>query len=143
MTIEQKNEFVKRIISVSPDDKAKFGQMNVSQMICHCADQLRMAFGEIEGLKRQNVDLAKLQEMRTKGETLPTVDGLDQVAGDGTKPTEFENDKKILIDYLERYFSTDDNYKFSFHPYFGDCDKVRWDKLVVHHLNHHLGQFER
>jgi hypothetical protein len=117
--------------------------MNVFQMICHCADQFRMLFGEIEGLKRQEVDLNKLKEISMRNETLPTVDGLDQVAGDGTKPTEFEKDKSILITYLNRFYDTDVKYKFSFHPYYGEIDKSQWERLIIHHLNHHLNQFGR
>ena len=41
MTVGKRNEFVERILSVRPDDKAEFGRMNVSQMICHCADQYK------------------------------------------------------------------------------------------------------
>ena len=63
MTIENRDEFIVRILSVSANDKPNFGKMNVFQMICHCADQFRMMFGEIDGLRRQNVDLAILKEM--------------------------------------------------------------------------------
>ena len=71
--------------------------MTVFQMVCHCTDQFRMMFGEIEVLKRQNVDLVKLREMIAKKETVPTVEGLDQIAGGGTKPTSLDNDKEKLI----------------------------------------------
>jgi hypothetical protein len=143
MEIEKKEEFIKRIISVSENDKAGFGQMNVFQMICHCADQFRIMFGEIDGLRRQDVDVAKLREMAMRKETVPTVDGLDQVAGKGTKPTSFEKDKEILISYLNRFYEVDEKYKFSFHPYYGDIDKSQWERLIIHHLDHHLNQFGR
>lgn len=143
MTTERKEEFINRIRTVSNDDIAKFGQMNVFQMICHCADQFRMLFGEIEGLKRQNVDLAKLKEMAARNETLPTVEGLDQVAGGGTKPTDFSKDKETLISYLNKFAECDEIHVFSFHPYFGVMNKSHWERLVDHHLNHHLNQFGR
>lgn len=143
MTSEKRNDFINRILSVQLNDKAKFGKMNVSQMICHCADQFRMLFGEIEGLRRQNVDLVKFKEMAARNETLPTVDGLDQAAGGGTKPTELENDKELLIDYLKRFSGCPDNYNFSFHPYLGVIGKEQWERLVIHHLEHHLSQFKR
>jgi hypothetical protein len=143
MDAGKKEEFVKRILSVSENDKASFGQMNVSQMICHCADQFRIMFGEIEGLKRQTVDVVKLREMAMRNETVPTVDGLDQVAGKGTKPTSLEKDKEILILYLNRFNEIDEKYKFSFHPYYGDIDKSQWERLIIHHLDHHLNQFGR
>ena len=143
MTDEIRTQFVKRISAVDKNDTAKFGRMNVNQMICHCADQFRMMFGEFEGLHRQNIDLAKLMEMSKRNETLPAPDGLDQLAGGGTKPVDFENDKKTLINFLERFCGCAEDHKFSFHPFFGDLDKIRWEKLVIHHLNHHLDQFNR
>lgn len=143
MTVEKKDEFIKRIKSVSSDDKALFGRMDVCQMICHCTDQLRMSFGELPGVRIQPVDLEKIREMAMKKETVPTPDGLDQIAGDGTKPTSLEQDKETLIAYLNRFSGCDESFQFSFHPYFGECDITRWDWLVNHHLNHHLGQFGR
>jgi hypothetical protein len=143
MTKENKEEFILRILSVNENDLAAFGKMNVKQMICHCADQFRMMFGEIGELRRQNVDLVKLREMAMRKESVPTVDGLDQAAGEGTKPTTLESDKKTLILFLNRFYETGDKYNFSFHPFVGDIDKTGWDRLVVHHLNHHLTQFGR
>lgn len=140
---EQKDNLIKRISSIQDTDTAKFGKMNVNQMICHCTDQLRMAMGEIEGLYREKVDMVKIREMRDAGKSLPTVDGLDQVQGQGTRPTTLENDKKILIDYIEKFISCSDDFPFHFHPFMGDMNKEKWDRLVVYHLNHHLDQFGR
>ena len=138
LTIGKKDELTGRTLAVTAEDKANLGNMNVNQIICHCADQFRMMFGEINGLRIQNVDVVKLREMAQKRETVPTVEGLDQIAGEGTKPTEFEKDKEILVLYLHRFTETDDSYKFSFHPYFGEVNKAVWEKLVLHHSDHHL-----
>ena len=143
MKMEQKNEFINRIRNINSNDKPKFGQMNVYQMICHCADQFRMMYGELKGLRRQNVDVVKMKEMAMKSKTVPTVEGLDQIAGGGTKPTDLENDKKILIDYINKFHETEKDHKFHFHPFFGNIEKDKWERLVVYHLNHHLNQFGR
>lgn len=143
MTIEQKEIFDARITSVNKDDKAKFGQMNVNQMICHCTDQIRMAFGEIKGLYRENIDMVQLREKMARGESLPTVDGLNQASGQGTKSTDLESDKLTLIRYIERFNESSSDYSFHFHPFLGDMDKVKWDRLIIYHLNHHLEQFGR
>jgi hypothetical protein len=143
MNREQKDEFIKRINSVEQNDKASFGKLNVNQMICHCADQLRMAFGEVEGLYRQSIDMTHIISLIAQGETVPTVDGLDQLAGQGTKPTSLENDKAILIDYIEKFVSSGDDYPFHFHPYIGEMNKEKWERLVIQHLAHHLKQFGR
>ncbi len=93
MTIKERDDFINHILSIQPNDQAKFRRMNVSQMICHCTDQFKMMFGKIKGLKRQKVDLIKIKEMAARNETVPTVEGLDQFAGGGTKPAYFNNEK--------------------------------------------------
>ncbi len=143
MTPDQKMEFEIRINSVCEKDKPKFGQMNVNQMICHCADQLRVAFGEMKGIHKEDVDLKKLRILIAKGETVPTVDGLNQVAGQGTKPTNLADDKAVLIKYIEKFIECGDDFPFHFHPFLGEMDKKKWDNLVISHLDHHLKQFNR
>lgn len=123
MTEEKANKLIQRILTVNLSDEAKFGQMNVQQMISHCSDQFRMMFGEVPGLIRQEVDLNELRHKAAKGETVETVKGLDQVAGEGTKPGNFEDDKKTLITYYNRFNETDDKFTFSCHPYYGEIEK--------------------
>ncbi len=143
LTTEKKEVYINRIIALEKDDKAIFGQMNVSQMICHCSDLFRVMFGEMDGLKEQKVDIAKLRELSMRNETIPTLDGLDQMKGEGTKATTFENDKNILIGYLERFHDVDEKFKFPAHPYWGELNKIKWGKMLIYHLNHHLKQFGR
>ena len=40
-----KTEIIQRIEKLNSSASAKWGKMNVNQMICHCADQLRLANG--------------------------------------------------------------------------------------------------
>jgi len=143
MSPEEKYNFVTRILTVTENDAAQFGQMNVKQMVCHCADQFRMLFGEVEGLEKQDVDVIKLQSLALANKTVPTVKGLDQVKGEGTKPTTLQDDKQLLISYVDKFTATGENYVFSFHPYFGQLSKEKWERLVIHHLDHHLKQFGR
>ena len=140
---KEKTDFINRITQMQEDDKAKFGEMNVNQMVSHCADQFRMLFGEIEGLKREKVDLQKMREKIQRNESVQTVEGLDQVAGGGTKPVDFEKDKKTLISYIDKFSKCEEDYKFSFHPFIGEITGEHWERLVIHHLEHHLTQFGR
>ncbi len=135
--------FVSRIKEVEENDIAKYGKMNVHQMIFHCADQFSMLFGEIEGLKRENVDLREMREKLQRNESVRTVNGLDQSAGKGTKPTTFEQDKELLISYINKFSECERDYKFSFHPFIGEVNGEYWERVVIHHLNHHLTQFGR
>ncbi len=140
---KEKGGFINRVLSVQENDEVKFGKLNVKQMICHCEDRFRMLFGEIEGLYKQNVDMQEIRAKVQRGESVQTVDGLDQVAGEGTQPTVFEQDKQILVDYINRFSECNNDFEFSFHPFMGDINGEYWEKVVIHHLDHHLGQFGR
>lgn len=135
------NKLICRINLLNKFLNPKWGKMNVSQMVCHCTDQLRLLFGEIPGIQMEEVDIKEIQLMARLGKTIKTVNGLDQIMGEGTKPELFENDIITLKNYISRFVETDDDYTFHFHPYYGELDKERWDRLVVYHLDHHLKQF--
>lgn len=41
-------EILNRIMNLTPDSKRQWGKMTVNEMVCHCADQIRVALGKIE-----------------------------------------------------------------------------------------------
>lgn len=140
MTTEQLQDFILRINSLSLTNKPKFGQMNAHQMIVHCADQFRLTKGEIE-TEYGKVDPQEIIAKAKARITVQAPKGLDQVKGEGTPLTTFENDKTILIDLMKEFIERPDHDTLSDHPYLGAKDKSGWSQLVVYHLNHHLSQF--
>ncbi len=141
MTEEEKIAFFKRIDRLTVDHKPQFGKMNVSQVIPHCTDQFRMAFGTKKAKEYGKVDPNKILSMVKSGESVPSPKGFGQIEGEGTAPTDFETDKKILKEHISKFCQLDDSYTFYTHPYFGDLDKQGWMGLIKYHLNHHLTQF--
>lgn len=141
MTKEMLESYFLRIDNLTPDKKALFGQMNVNQMICHCTDLFRLAFGEKRAEEYGKVNPNELIEMVRLGKTPPAPKGFDQVKGEGTKPTDFQDDKVTLKNYLSIFSELPLEFKFAEHPYFGNVNRERWENLVDYHLNHHLKQF--
>jgi hypothetical protein len=141
MTETQKSQFFQRIDQVRGDEQPKFGQMNVRQMICHCADELRMAMGIKKALEYGGVDPAEITLLARSRQTVPAPRGFGQVEGEGTAPTSLENDRRILKDLINQYLALPDTFQFPPHPYFGEYNRQQWDNLTVYHLNHHLSQF--
>ncbi len=133
--------FLNRIDALSEKHKPLFGTLNVNQMICHCADFFRLAKGEKLAEEYGKLSAEEVTKMVEEGKTAPSPKGFNQVAGDGTKPTTIENDKKILKQYLLEFSNFPVNYLFAKHPYFGEMDSERWNGLAEYHLNHHLTQF--
>lgn len=140
MAEEQVQQIFQRIDNLKAEQKALFGKMNAHQMICHCADQLRLAIGTKTSIEYDREFANEVIALAKAGKPVPTPKGLGQVEGDGTKPTDFENDKKILKEHILTFQNLPMN-GYAPHPYFGRIDKNRWDGLVAYHLNHHLRQF--
>lgn len=137
-----------RIESVQPDSKARWGKMNTSQMICHCADQIRVALGDVSCKDTGNVFhhtilkwmvLAGFPFPKGKVETMPEI---SQEKG-GTPPRQFEEDKKTLVELTEKMAAVQQENAFVKHPIFGKMSNKEWGRLVYIHLDHHLGQFGR
>ncbi|MFY0672673.1 MAG: DUF1569 domain-containing protein [Bacteroidia bacterium] len=141
-----RDQMIRRIKSVDQDSKKLWGKMNVNQMICHLADQLRMAMGEVECrdkstfFSRTFVKYLAVNIIDAPPEKVKTVHELDQERG-GTKATEIENDKQILIAKLEKFVSINSESQIYPHGVFGKLSKKEWGKLIYKHLDHHLKQF--
>ncbi|TAE31642.1 MAG: DUF1569 domain-containing protein [Cytophagales bacterium] len=135
------SDFIERIDQLSPDSTPTFGKMNVSQMLCHCADQLRLINHELKIGFDDRIAPNELVALSRAGKSVPTPKGLDQVNGEGTQPTSFDADKETLKQLLISYAELPTDFNCGLHPYFGNIDKEAWHRLVLYHLNHHLTQF--
>jgi hypothetical protein len=143
---EIRNQLVERVRGVSPDAKPRWGKMNVNQMICHCTDQFRTALGErnskpVGGAFRQSIMKYLAVYVLPLPKNVPTLPEIDQVAGGGTKPTEFESDRKLLANYIERFVNAPKDFAWNRHGAFGELTGEQWAILAYKHLDHHLKQF--
>jgi hypothetical protein len=139
----EKLELIERINKLTKDTMPFWGTMSVSQMLAHCTVSLQLAFGEIIPelnekflqIGRQVKDRLFESEMFTKN--VPTTK--EFLVADNK---DFENNKFILIEYINKYSLTDINdTKMAPHPYFGDMTVKEWGMLIWKHTNHHLSQF--
>ncbi|MGX1928602.1 DUF1569 domain-containing protein [Flagellimonas sp. 2504JD4-2] len=133
--------FFSRIDNLSREEQPSFGKMNAHQMLCHCTDFFRMAFGQKKALEYGQVNPREITERAKRGETVPSPKGFGQVEGEGTKPMEFEEDKIKLKKFILEFVHLSEDYQFAPHPYFGNLSKEKWEKTAIYHLNHHLEQF--
>jgi len=141
-----KSETIQRVEKLNSTTTAKWGKMNVNQMLCHCADQLRLANGGKQSVFAGNLMLTTvvkwlvLTVLKAPKGKAETVKELKQGAG-GTNPTNFESDKKALIELIKNF---DESFKINktvIHPAFGKMDHWQYGRLGYVHLDHHLNQF--
>jgi hypothetical protein len=135
-----------RIAGFKADSVAQWGKMNAAQCICHLADQLRMALGHMKvggtpGFFGRTVmkNLVLMGMPAPKGK-VPTAPEIDQQTA-GTKPTNYEADRKRLLELLDEFVGKSASFTYQAHPFFGPMSKQQWGKLVWSHLDHHLRQF--
>jgi len=143
---KDRNNIINRIQNLLPDSKKQWGKMNVNQMICHVSDQIKMSIGVIKTKFVGNFILKTLvKRMALLGMPIPkgkvqTVKELNQEK-DGTKPTEFEKDKRLLIELIKDFDKSYLIEKKIVHPAFGSMNKSQWGRLAYLHLDYHLKQF--
>jgi hypothetical protein len=65
---------------------------------------------------------------------------MDQFAG-GTAPSDFENDRNLLIELIERFTNSKRDFEWSPHPIFGNMPDTEWFRWGYLHTDHHLRQF--
>lgn len=137
-------QIVSRINLLTPHQEARWGKMNVSQMLLHCQKPLEVAFGETKP-KRTFISFLLGRIVKKKltkpavrfSKSLPTYKSFiirDQ--------PDFEGARKKLI-HLVTKFSTigPTGITKDAHPVFGKLAPHEWDVLQWKHLDHHLSQF--
>ena len=136
-------ELVARLNKLTPESKALWGKMSVSQMLAHLQQPLKVSLGE-KKLKRSLVGFlfGKMSKKRMLGQdkfskNLPT-DPNFLIKDD----RDFEHERAITIEYLTRLTSGGrDVLTKEAHPFFGKMTENDWDKLNWKHIDHHLRQF--
>ena len=134
---------INRIHSLSSDSKAQWGKMNVTQMLIHCQQPLKVVTGELK-LKKGMMGLLfgrMIKRMILKDEPykqgLPTAKEFI-ITGTGN----FEKEKKALIAYVQQFSKNGARgLPTAPHPVFGKLTTSEWDFMQWKHLDHHLRQF--
>jgi len=122
--------------------------MSCHQMVCHLSDAFRRAVGDRPPAERRDNlvtrTVVKWIALRT---SLPWPRGvrtprdIDQVAGAGTPPTEFERDRSALIGLIERFVGLPTGAQRPRHFVFGVLTMRDWQRWAWAHVDHHLRQF--
>lgn len=135
-----KAEIIARINQLRPDSPAKWGKMNVSQMLAHCQKPLGVAVGD-HSLKANFIIRLigplfkkKLFNEKPFKKGLPTDKSF--IISDAR---DFENEKKKMIGMINAFSA--DAMSGEPHPFFGKLTKDEWSRGTWKHLDHHLQQF--
>lgn len=143
---EDRDEVMARLRRVSAASERRWGQMTVSQMLCHLADSYRVALGERKAgavtglLPRTLVKWIALHAPMHWPKGVPTMPEVKQGVG-GTNPADFEADRADLIALVERFPANRQACEKTPHPLFGKMSYDDWMRWGYLHADHHLRQF--
>jgi hypothetical protein len=134
----------RRIAQLGPDARRQFGRMDARQMVCHLADQLRVALGEIAAQPMPVPWMMRHTPVKQLViDVIPWPKGRIQAPPEvfTTVPADWKRDVATLRDLLERFASHADDRMWPPHPIFGEMTGPLWGRLTRRHFDHHLKQF--
>ena len=147
LNVQNREEIFTRINNLKETNTALWGKMTVNEMLCHLADQIRVAVNEIKvadfsGFFSRTIaaKLVLLGMPAPKGK-VKTFPEIDLEKGNGTKPTSFENDKTLLKKIVSEFLEKDSSFKYQAHGAFGPFTKEQWGRIIYLHFDYHLKQF--
>jgi hypothetical protein len=138
------DEIKKRLDKLDANSPRLWGKMQVNEMLEYSCLQLKLALGEMEGIKNEGSFLLRTSFGRwlglygpnwKKGTNTPAQ---MNIVAQHIKAATFNVEKATLLNYLENFRNKSD---FNQHPFFGKLHKKDWGRLVWKHLDHHLRQF--
>jgi len=143
-TPQGNQNIIDRINKLSPITLSQWGKMTVSQMLLHCQQPIKVAFGTLHVEPQRLMSFLfgksakkKLSTKQPFGKGMPTAKEFKI-----THEPDFEQSKKELIE-LVQVFAKEGHaaIKIERHPFFGHMTYHEWDLMEWKHLDHHLRQF--
>jgi hypothetical protein len=136
------DEILSRVNQLQSTSQAKWGKMNVSQMMAHCQGPFEVFFGEKQ-MKRRLIGVLfgkiakrKLFTSKPWSRSLPTAPEFVI-----KNEREFQNEKMKLVDLINRFSIEGYNITEKIHPFFGRLSAQEWALFTYKHMDHHLQQF--
>jgi hypothetical protein len=131
---------VERLRRLRPESKPAWGKLDAPRMLCHVADTLRIALGELptrpthsflsRTLGRALVVNTRLRAPRGKIDTAPEMMS--------SRPTSWDADLAACVQLVER---VGEGTSRAVHPAFGPLTPEEWGRMSWKHCDHHLTQF--
>ncbi|MEO7659814.1 MAG: DUF1569 domain-containing protein [Pyrinomonadaceae bacterium] len=133
-----------RINRLSGDEKALWGKMTVNQMVSHLVQAVELPFAasvpdRSSFMSRTFIKplILYVLPMPKEVKSSPEINQQEN----GRKPGDFDADKKLLIEAIEKLGQIPIDHDCLSHPFFGKMSAREWAVLSQRHIDHHLRQF--
>lgn len=135
---------IERVKGLTGDETPSWGKMNVNQMVSHLVQAGEMPFvasaPEHSNFMSRNVLKQLVLYVLPIPKEVKTPPEMNQQEN-GRKPQDFESDKALLINAINKIGTLPLDHKCLAHPFFGAMNAKQWSVLASKHINHHLTQF--
>jgi hypothetical protein len=137
---EDRSLILRRLQRVRPDATPSWGSLTAPRMLCHVADQMRVALGDIATRPVHTFASRTLLKFLVVGTGLRPPRGKIQTAPEmlTSRPTSWGTDLAACVELAERVGRGGAG---AVHPTFGPLSPSEWGRLCWKHLDHHLVQF--
>jgi hypothetical protein len=140
-----KDEILARIDALTPENKAKWGKMNVNQLLRHLTLALEIPLEKLNPTMPANAPklpkwlfrfiLLNMKPPKSKAETFVELNTVSA----GVNPADFEEERRLLKQAVNE-FVTAKKYAPE-NKLGGKFSPDDWGKLSFNHMDHHLRQF--
>lgn len=136
----QRTQLLQRLRRVRPDATPAWGTLNAPRMVCHLADQLRVALGDVPCKPVHNLATRTLLKHLVCNTGFSPPRGKVQTAPEmlASRPATWEADLDACAALVERVGT---GAAHAVHPMFGPLTPEQWGRLCWKHIDHHLVQF--
>ncbi|NCQ18732.1 MAG: hypothetical protein COZ80_13215 [Ignavibacteria bacterium CG_4_8_14_3_um_filter_37_9] len=147
LNAQNREELLTRITNLKETNSSLWGKMYANEMLCHLADQIRIATNQIKTrdfssfFSRTILSKIVLLGMPAPKGKVKTFPEIDLAKGRGTKPTDFENDKTLLKKIVSDFLGKDSSFNYQSHAAFGHFTRKQWGRIIYIHFDYHLKQF--
>jgi hypothetical protein len=137
---EDRSLILERLQRVPADAKPGWGRLTAPRMLCHVADQMRVALGDLPSKPVHSFFSRTVVKFLVVNTGLKPPRGKIQTAPEMliTQPTSWSADLSACLELAERVGR---GAAQAVHPAFGPLSPEEWGRLCWKHLNHHLVQF--
>lgn len=132
----------RRVERLTPTTSPRWGRMTARQMLCHTADQVRMALGDLPAQSRPTLlSRPLLREWFVLRAPWPRAMAVSPPEMQSTHPGLWADDVRSLLSLIERAGQHGEAGAWAPHPQMGALNGRDWGRLIYRHLDHHMTQF--
>ena len=138
---DNRKEIKDRLGRLTPDCTARWGAMSAPQVVCHLAESLKMALGELPVKPRRlPIRYPPLKQFILYVAPFPrSAPSAPELFV--RPPADWEADMADLQALVDRLHRRGPGGRWPEHPAFGKLTERSWGVLVYRHMDHHLKQF--